>query len=171
MKLTVLGIGNILMRDDGIGVRVMEAVRDSRDWDEEVDFVDGGAGGLGLMPIIESARRLLVLDAADMHLPPGELRVVAPEQVANSSEGRISLHDAPFIETWRLCKQFFTAPPATLLAIQAADVTYGRDLSPALQARMNELVGAAREIVEALLSEPERLRPPAPDNALDQPNQ
>lgn len=160
MKLTVLGIGNILMRDDGIGVLVMEAVRDSRDWDEEVEFIDGGAGGLGLMPIIESAHRLLVLDAADMGLDVGEIRVVSPEQVSNSSQGRISLHDAPFIETWRLCKQFFTAPPATLLAIQAADVTYGRELSPALAAKMDELVRSVGQIVAALLAEPERLAPP-----------
>ncbi len=161
MKLTVLGIGNILMRDDGVGVRVMEAVRDSRDWGDQVEFVDGGAGGLGLMPIIESARRLLVLDAADMGLEAGEVRAIAPEQVADSSEGRISLHDAPFIETWRLCRQFFTAPPVTLLAIQIADVDYGRDLSPALAGRMNDLVRAASEMVETMLAEGERLDPPA----------
>ncbi len=165
MKLTVLGIGNILMRDDGVGVRVMEAVRDSRDWGDQVEFVDGGAGGLGLMPIIESARRLLVLDAADMGLEAGEVRTIAPEQVANSSEGRISLHDAPFIETWRLCRQFFTAPPATLLAIQAADVNYGRDLSPVLAGRMTDLTRAASEIVEAILAEPERIAQPAPPDA------
>jgi len=157
MKLTVLGIGNILMRDDGIGVRLMEALRDSRTCGADVEFIDGGAGGLGLMTIIESAQRLLVLDAADMGLSPGEHRVVAVEQVSSQSDGRISLHDAPFVETWRLCRQFFTAPPATILAIQAGDVDYGREMTPALQAALPQLVRAAAELVETLLAQGDRV--------------
>lgn len=153
MKLTVLGIGNILMRDDGVGVRLMEALRDSQDWGDRVEFVDGGASGLGLMTIIESAHRLLVLDAADMGLAPGSWREIAPEQVSASGEGRVSLHDAPFIETWQLCKQFFTAPAATIFAIQAADVEYGREMTPALKAALPHLLRAAKATIERILAE------------------
>ena len=78
--LTVLGIGNILMRDEGVGVRLMEAVRDARPWPGEVEFIDGGVGGLNLLNIIEEAARLVVFDAADMGLPPGQAWVIAPSR-------------------------------------------------------------------------------------------
>ena len=82
-ELTVLGIGNILMRDEGVGVRLLDAVQKKRTWPASVEFVDGGAGGLALLNVIESAKRMVVFDAAEMNLPPGEYRVITPAQAAD----------------------------------------------------------------------------------------
>jgi hydrogenase maturation protease len=151
-SLTVLGIGNILMRDEGVGVRLMERVRDARPWPADVEFIDGGAGGLNLLNIIEEAGRLVVFDAADMNLPPGEARAIAPEQVMDEdAAGRMSMHEVPFIETLRLCEQFSRRPPTTILAIQPAIVARGRELSEPIQAAMENLTRQAIELVEAAL--------------------
>lgn len=151
--LTVLGLGNVLMTDDGVGVRLMEAVRDSRAWPASVEFVDGGAGGLNLLNLIESADRLVVFDAAEMHLGPGEHRVISPEQVRSETAGRISLHECPFIETWRLARDLFRAPPTALLAVQPFRVERGRGLSPELAAALPSLAGPAAELVRQWLGE------------------
>jgi hydrogenase maturation protease len=151
-KLTVLGIGNILMRDDGVGVHLLEAVRRARPWPEEVEFVDGGAAGLNLLGVIEQARRLVVFDAADLHAPPGRCRVLTGEQLADESAGRISLHDMPFAQTLQLCRQFLSAPrDVVVLAIQPGEVDPGRRLSGDLQREFATLVQAAVELVEAQL--------------------
>ncbi len=148
-NLTVLGIGNILMCDEGVGVRVLERVRDAREWPGDVEFVDGGAGGLNLLGVIEEAQRMIVFDAADMGLAPGEHRVVTPEQVSADTTGRMSMHDAPFIETLRLCEQFTRRPDRVeILAIQPKTVDYGRELSDDLSAAMDNLVRAGEELVE-----------------------
>jgi len=154
-RLTVLGIGNILMRDDGIGVRLMEAVRDARQWPEPVEFIDGGAAGLNLIYVIESARRLLVFDAADMNLAPGEHRVIPAEHLAcEQTDHRLSMHDVPFVETLELCRRFFSAPPATILAVQPANVEYGRDFTPELSVAFDALLKAGIELVAEMLEEP-----------------
>ncbi len=154
-KLTVLGIGNVLMRDEGIGVRLMEAVRDERPWPVEVEFIDGGAGGLNLLHIIEEAHRLVVFDAADMGLEPGQARVVVPEQVIQENlDDRISLHRIPFIETLKLAQQFFRRPPTSILAVQVQSVEYGRELSSALQAALPELAQKGIELIDRTLKEP-----------------
>jgi hydrogenase maturation protease len=158
-KLTVLGIGNLLMQDDGVGVRLLEAVRQARTWPKEVEFIDGGVGGLNLMGVIESAERLVVFDAADMHplrqIPPGQYHIVTAEQLSDDSANRISLHDMSFIETLRLCRQFSTAPAdVTILAIQPGQVDHGRGLSAALEREFDRLIQAATALVEEQLHRP-----------------
>ncbi len=154
-KLTVLGIGNILMQDDGVGVRLLEAVRQAKVWPEEVEFVDGGVGGLNLMGVLESARRLIVFDAADMQLPVGQYRIVTASQLADQTIGRISLHEMPLVQTLALCRQFSTAPEdVTILAIQPAQVDYGKGLSAALEREFDRLIQAAVALVEEKLSQP-----------------
>ena len=152
-SLTVLGIGNILMQDDGVGVRVMEAVRDARDWPDDVEFIDGGAGGLNLLNIIESAEHLVVFDSAEMNLPAGEHRIIHPRQVAEHSPAhRVSLHDVPFIETLRLCETFSQAPDdIVLLAIQPDVVDFGRELTPALSAALGGLTAAGVALIAGTL--------------------
>ncbi len=146
-KLTVLGIGSIVMQDDGVGVRLMEAVREARDWPEDVEFIDGGVGGLNLLNVIESAEHMLVFDSGDMNLPAGEHRIIHPRQVAEPpSAHRVSLHDVSFMETLRLCETFAQAPDdIVLLAIQPSVVDFGRHLTPPLSAALGGLtaVGVA----------------------------
>ena len=151
-KLTVLGVGNILMRDEGIGVRVLERVQRAQSWPADVEFIDGGAAGLGLLSIVEEAHRLVVFDAADMHLPPGESRRIGPDQVRSDAAGRMSLHDVPLLEIIQLCEQFSRRPEViTILAIQPKAVDYGRELSDELAAALNGIVAAGVELVESEL--------------------
>lgn len=153
--VTVLGLGNILMQDEGVGVRLMEAVRGAGDWPDEVRFVDGGAGGLNLLGIIEEADRLVVFDAGRMGLPPGSHRVVRPEQIADESDrGRYSLHDVSFLETLRLCEQFTRRPDdVTLFVVQPAVVDYGRELTEPICRAWATLTKAAVEVVRQRLHE------------------
>jgi hydrogenase maturation protease len=148
-ELTVMGIGNILMSDEGVGVRLMEAVRDGRAWPGQIEFIDGGAGGLNLLNFIEEARRMVVFDAAEMDLPPGECRVIGPDQVApEDAEHYVSMHDVPFMETLKLCEQFSHTPDLIrIMVTQPASIEFSRSLSPELTAAFGSLVEAATKLV------------------------
>ena len=71
----VLGLGNTLLSDDGVGVHVVEALRVARGADDTVILRDGGTLGLALLPELESAAALIVVDAAAFSAAPGEVRV------------------------------------------------------------------------------------------------
>ncbi len=156
--VTVLGIGNILMQDDGVGVRLMEALRASRRWPGSVEFIDGGTGGLGLLTVIESARRLAVFDAADMGLAPGSHRVIGERELAAQATGhRLSLHDLSFPETLRLTRLSGAGPEETvILAIQPEVVDFGTTIGDSLRAAMAGLVEIATGLVEGMLKQPSR---------------
>jgi len=59
----VIGLGNPLMGDDGLGLAALEALREGWDFEPHLELVDGGTWGMNLLPFIESADRVLVLDA------------------------------------------------------------------------------------------------------------
>ena len=69
----VLGLGNILLGDEGVGVRVVERLLEQYEFPEGVRVMDGGTLGLDLLPYVEGASRLLVLDAVQARKPPGTL--------------------------------------------------------------------------------------------------
>ncbi|HEY4753449.1 MAG TPA: hydrogenase maturation protease, partial [Candidatus Limnocylindrales bacterium] len=88
----VLGVGNVLLRDDGVGVRVVEALRSAAAADPEslpagTRLVDGGTLGLDLLDELEGARSLLVVDAADLAQPPGMVRVLRDPELAVVAAG------------------------------------------------------------------------------------
>ncbi len=152
VELTVLGIGNILMQDEGIGVRLMEAAMVAHDWPEEIEFIDGGAGGLNLLNFIEQAKRMVVIDAADMGLAPGEHRLISPEQVRDDTpEHRVSMHDVPFMETLKLCEQFSRRPDRVrLFVVQPKSIDFGQDLTIELTAAFDRLL---QETIDLIRSE------------------
>ena len=70
MGITVLGIGNLLMTDEGVGVHAIKALEAGYDFPEDVRLLDGGTMGLDLLYYIEGTRRLLIIDAVNSDLPP-----------------------------------------------------------------------------------------------------
>jgi hydrogenase maturation protease len=77
----VLGLGNILWADEGFGVRTVEALNAAYRFPDDVRLMDGGTQGIFLLPWVRAAKRLLILDAIDFGLEPGELRVMHQEDV------------------------------------------------------------------------------------------
>jgi hydrogenase maturation protease len=95
----VLGLGNILLSDEGLGVRVVERLLEQYDFPEEVRVMDGGTLGLDLLPYLADASRLLVLDAVQAGRPPGTLVRLAGDEIpvfldaAKVSPHQDGLHD------------------------------------------------------------------------------
>mgnify|MGYP000238052296 FL=1 len=73
-NILVLGLGNTLLSDDGVGVHVVEALRAEFAGRDDIDFRDGGTLGLALLPDVESSRALILVDAAEVGAPAGDVR-------------------------------------------------------------------------------------------------
>ena len=82
--LCVLGIGNVLWADEGFGVRCIEALQQRYEFAPHVQLIDGGTQGLYLVQHVQQADRLLIFDAIDYGLAPGELKLVRNDDVPAS---------------------------------------------------------------------------------------
>jgi len=114
--VVVLGIGNVLWADEGFGVRCVEALQAGWDFAPHVQLVDGGTQGLYLLPLVQSADRLLILDAVDYGRAPGTLELVADDEVPRFLGARkMSLHQTGFQEVLMLAQMTGQYPREVLL--------------------------------------------------------
>ncbi|WP_439402335.1 HyaD/HybD family hydrogenase maturation endopeptidase [Bradyrhizobium sp. DASA03068] len=98
-RILVLGIGNILWADEGFGVRVVEEFHSRYAVDNNVTVLDGGTQGLYLVSFLEQADCLIVFDAIDYGLLPGQLELVRDDEVPRfTGAKKVSLHQTGFQE-------------------------------------------------------------------------
>ncbi len=96
MKILILGIGNTLLTDEGVGVHVVEALRRSQMSEEgDVELLDGGTLSFTLAGPIQDADALIVVDAAQLKSSPGTLRVFKGEEMDRflTSNRKSSVHE------------------------------------------------------------------------------
>lgn len=110
----IIGLGNPLMGDDGAGLAVLEALRAAR-LAADVEPVDAGTIGMGLLHLLEGVKRVILIDAVDMGLEPGAVRRFTPEQVALSDAAFDSLHQAGVAQVLLLAREMGMLPEELVL--------------------------------------------------------
>ena len=154
--LLVLGIGNVLLRDEGVGVRVAEALLEGAlpvgsaggvapGLPAHTRVVDGGTLGLDLLPLVEGARAVCFVDAIDAGLQPGSVVVLREGDVDTLLSQPISAHDVGLAELIATAR-FTGALPRCLaiVGVQPAQVSPGLQLSPVVQAALPRAVDFVR---------------------------
>ncbi len=136
----VLGLGNPLMGDDGLGLRALARLR--QEWAvEDVELVDGGTWGMNLLPLIEDAGRVLLLDAIDVGAAPGALIELEPDQLPRLFARKLSPHEIDLREVLALAQLRGTLPIETVaLGIQPRDVELSTELTPEVAAPLDTLL-------------------------------
>jgi len=168
----VLGLGNILWADEGFGVRAVEALNAAYRFPPNVRLMDGGTQGIFLLPWVRAARRLLILDAIDFGLEPGELRVMHQEDVPRfMGAKKVSMHQAGFQEVLMSAQLAGEFPEKiALVGVQPELLDdYGGSLRPCVKGRITDAIDAAIDVLSAWgvearprsepLSEEERVAP------------
>jgi len=144
-RVVVVGVGNLLARDDGIGPRVIRCLQDG-DLPPDVACVDAATDFLSVLPELAGAARLIVVDAMRGGGPPGTLYRMSLEDLESRARAeplRLSLHDAALVESVRMARLAgWTVPPTTVLGLEPAEVGLGTELSPVVQTALELLLKA-----------------------------
>ena len=142
-KVIVLGLGNILHSDDGVGPQAIGRLRQDPRVLNDVSLIDGGTLGLELLTYVWDCSYLLVLDAVDVGQPPGTL-VRMSSQELRALPGQGSVHQlgvADLLVALRVLAN--RTPEVVLLGVQPATTEWGTQLSPAVAAVLPALADAA----------------------------
>jgi hydrogenase maturation protease len=144
MKKAVIGVGNIMMKDDGIGPFLISKLKEMDKLPDDVDLIDEGVGGMRIIHDIEGYDRILIIDAADFGGCPGEYKLFRPEDVetVKAISGR-SLHEMDLIKTIELARLTGAAPDdIIIMAVQPGTIEMGEEISKALKERVPDYLEA-----------------------------
>lgn len=138
------------MGDDGLGLAALDHLRDRWDLPPEVELVDGGTWGMNLLPVIEGARRVLLLDAVETGAAPGTSATIERDRIPKYLAAKISPHQVDLRDVLALAELRGTLPQDTVvLGLQPERVELGDTLSPAVIARLDGLVSSAVRLLES----------------------
>ena len=158
-RVLVLGIGNILMMDEGVGNRIATELQRNYRFPDHVRVMDAGTMGLGMMHLFRGVEFLLVVDAIDgTGHPAGTVVRVSPEDFA-PNQVLHSLHDVRFVDVLNAARMIDIMPEADCIGVQIenmspAELTIG--LSDSVEAALPRAIAAVLYILEehGVVSEP-----------------
>lgn len=147
----VLGLGNLLLRDDGVGLALLEALRERVGDDPRVEMVDGGTQGIALVGLLAGRRAALLLDAVARGEAPGTVHVV--DDVEESMPPRASTaHEGNAGDLLRVADLIGDRPgTVAVVGIEPAVVRTGTGLSRAVREALPAAVDAALAALEGTL--------------------
>lgn len=148
-RLMILGVGNLLLKDEGVGVQVIKALED-QPLPEEAELLDGGTLGVDLLAYISEVKRIIVIDAVKGGGEPGAIYRLTPEILGQFREQALSLHQVGFLEVLDLAGQLGNRPEAIIYGIEPQVIDWGLELTEPVQA-------AVPRVVELVLAEAEKL--------------
>jgi hydrogenase maturation protease len=145
-EILVLGIGNILLRDEGVGVHVVRQLSD-KSLVDSVEIVDGGTGGVEFVDIIAGRRKLIVVDAGDIDGEPGDVLRLGFEDLSRRCQEEMSLHEFGLAESLYEAKVLGVLPgEIVIFAVKTKDISLGMEMS-------EELSAAVPRIIEKVVAE------------------
>ncbi len=138
MKTLILGVGNLLLKDEGIGIHVIRALEQEK-LPSNITLMDGGTGGLHLLSWLQGYDRIIMVDATLDNHPPSTVRIIRPKYASDfpplMSAHEIGLKD--MIEAMILTDSL---PEIFLIVVSVEDISHvGTELTPTLQACIPEI--------------------------------
>lgn len=132
-RALVLGMGNILLTDEGIGVHVIEHLRTHHERDD-VRYLDGGTLSFTLASDLEAAEYLIVVDAAELHAAPGTMQCFYNDAMDRFlGKPKLSVHEVSLLDLLDMCRLTDQLPSRrALIGIQPDNLDWGRRPSAAL---------------------------------------
>jgi len=150
--VTVLGVGNPVMADDGAGLELLARVRDRRP-DPRVGYVDGGTAGMELVPVVTEATRLLVLDAV-AGPTPGRVRQFSGDQLPRLLSATLSPHQVSLLDVFAAARLLDHEPEQIAVVGIVPEVVEMRvGLSGPVTGALGEAVAAAVAVLDGWLAE------------------
>jgi len=139
MTTLVLGLGNLVHSDDGLGVHAIQSLMQDSRVPSDVVLMDGGTQGLSLLPHISAYRRLLVIDALDVGEPPGTLVRIEGKALRNLP-GKASVHQLGFADLMVALELLGDLPEEiVLLGVQPLSTVWSTELTPPVREALDRL--------------------------------
>jgi hydrogenase maturation protease len=144
-RILILGVGNLLLSDEGVGVHVARKLMEM-DFPPQVRVVEGGTDGFGLMHVLLDADRLILVDAVKGGGPPGSIYRFEVEDCPPFPDVfKTSVHQISILEVINLSGLIGSTPRTTVIGVEPKRLEMGMELSPEIEAKIPKVIQLIRE--------------------------
>lgn len=143
-KIVILGVGNLLMSDDGVGVHAAQLLARNPPCGAEV--VDAGTDVLSTLPFLESATHAVIIDAVRAGGAPGTLFLLSESEISAQLDTSTA-HAVNVLASRHLARRDQPWPEIVVLGVEPALLDYGMALSPAVAAALPQIEQKCRELI------------------------
>ena len=144
-KILILGVGNVLLNDEGVGVHIAHKMM-TLDLPPEVRVVEGGTDGFGLMHLILEADQLILIDAVKGGGAPGSIyRFELEDCPPYPDPYKTSVHQISILEVIHLADLIGSTPRTTIIGIEPKEISWGMELTPEVEAKLPRVIEAVFE--------------------------
>ncbi|MHC4474147.1 MAG: HyaD/HybD family hydrogenase maturation endopeptidase [Planctomycetota bacterium] len=140
-RIVVLGVGNLLLKDEGLGVHVVRRLTDMV-LPPHVEVMDGGTGGLDLLDYIEGRDKVVIVDTVKGGQPPGTIYRMTPEDMEEQPKSRLSLHEIDVADLLKVADMLgVKRPEIVIIGVEPKDMeSASLELSPEIEARVPRVI-------------------------------
>lgn len=150
MHITILGIGNTLYSDEGVGIHALPLLEEVFADDEDVELVEGSTDGIKLLGPVEEADFLIVIDAINAGLEGGSLIALYDDEIPAYYGIKMSIHQVTFQEVLFAAKLRESYPKKiVMIGVQPESLELGVELSEKVRSRLPQLVERVKAEVDA----------------------
>ena len=139
-KTAIIGLGNTLRRDDGIGIHVLAKLQE-KFGGKDIAFLNFGIASFGLVNYISDFKKVLLIDAMDAGLSPATLKIFKINEATYPiKENKFSSHELSLNDLLGLCKTLKVSTDVHVAGIQVKDVSYGLEMTKELESAQSKIV-------------------------------
>jgi len=140
MKDTIIiGIGNILLQDDGVGVHVIERLENEK-LPSTVELVDGGTSTLDTLGFFLDYKKVIVVDSLKAGLEPGTIYKIKPEDIKNYKKENLSIHDVQILDVVKMANMMDKYPEVVIFGIEPEKISLNLEMTETMISKIPEII-------------------------------
>lgn len=142
-KYAVIGIGNILRKDDGVGVHVIKELEKQLD-NSFVELVDGGTSTLDMLGYFLDYEKVVVIDCLRAGYKPGTIYKIKPEEIKDYNKENLSIHDVQILDVVKIANMFGKYPQVMIFGVEPKEISFDLEISDTIKNKIPEVVNLVK---------------------------
>ncbi|MBU3159721.1 hydrogenase maturation protease [Clostridium frigoris] len=143
----IIGIGNILLQDDGVGVHVIEQL-EKENLPSTIELVDGGTSTLDTLGFFLDFKKVIVVDCLRAGLKAGTIYKIKPDDIKNYKKENLSIHDVQILDVVKMANMMNRYPDVVIFGIEPEKIDVGLEMTEIMVSKISEIIGNIKKELE-----------------------
>jgi len=135
----IIGIGNILLQDDGVGVHVIKKL-ENEELPSTIELVDGGTSTLDMLGYFMDYGKVIVVDCLRSGLKPGTIYKIKPEDIKSYKKENLSIHDVQILDVVKMANMMDIYPEVVIFGIEPEKIAIGLEMTQTIISKIPEII-------------------------------